>query len=152
MQERFYFGDTVLPLFESGIPLVRERMRALPDADNITIAYPDEGAWKRFHYQFGDYPEVNPFLHSFWVLALCGTTKGFLLSTCSNTSSLACACVNQVTDAAVSPDRTIQKVGLDVVSAVNLMWLLLCLLSDMLLVLHALQHSTCHTVVQLCSP
>ena len=59
MQERFYFGDTVLPLFESGIPLVRQRMRALPDADNITIAYPDEGAWKRFHYQFGDYPEAS---------------------------------------------------------------------------------------------
>ena len=34
-------------------------MRQLPDADNITIAYPDEGAWKRFHYQFGDYPEVR---------------------------------------------------------------------------------------------
>ncbi len=60
MQERFYFGDTVLPLFESGIPLVRERLQSLPDADNITIAYPDEGAWKRFHYQFGDYPEVSP--------------------------------------------------------------------------------------------
>lgn len=62
LQERFYFGDTVLPLFESGIPLVRERLQSLPDADNITIAYPDEGAWKRFHYQFGDYPEVNPFV------------------------------------------------------------------------------------------
>ncbi len=60
LQERFYFGDTVLPLFESGIPLVRQRMQSLPDADNITIAYPDEGAWKRFHYQFGDYPEVRP--------------------------------------------------------------------------------------------
>ena len=59
MQERFYFGDTVLPLFESGIPLMRQRMQSLPDADNITIAYPDEGAWKRFHYQFGDYPEVK---------------------------------------------------------------------------------------------
>ena len=58
MQERFYFGDTVLPLFESGIPLVRKKLRSLPDADNITIAYPDEGSWKRFHYQFGDYPEV----------------------------------------------------------------------------------------------
>lgn len=58
LQERFYFGDTVLPLFESGIPLLRERLRQLPDADNITIAYPDEGAWKRFHYQFGDLPEV----------------------------------------------------------------------------------------------
>ncbi len=59
-QERFYFGDTVLPLFESGIPLVRERLQRLPDAGNVTIAYPDEGAWKRFHYQFGDYPEARP--------------------------------------------------------------------------------------------
>ncbi len=109
-QERFYFGDQVLPLFESGIPLLRcvcvclclclcvcvcvcvggsqrivvhafsaicnmlcrcrpltrcllmrcrKRLSQLPDAENITIAYPDEGAWKRFHYQFGDYPEVR---------------------------------------------------------------------------------------------
>ena len=62
-QERFYFGDTVLPLFESGIPLLRERLKRLPDADNIIIAYPDEGAWKRFKYQFGDYQEVGT-LHS----------------------------------------------------------------------------------------
>ena len=58
LQERFYFGDTVLPLFESGIPLLRARLASLPDRESITIAYPDEGAWKRFHYQFGDYPEV----------------------------------------------------------------------------------------------
>jgi len=57
-QERFYFGDTVLPLFESGIPLLRERLKQLPDADNVVVAYPDEGAWKRFKYQFGDYQEV----------------------------------------------------------------------------------------------
>ncbi len=25
---------------------------------NISIAYPDEGAWKRFHPQLSDYPEV----------------------------------------------------------------------------------------------
>lgn len=59
LQERFYFGDTVLPLFESGIPLVKEYLVRLPDADNITIAYPDEGAWKRFHAQLGEYPEVT---------------------------------------------------------------------------------------------
>jgi len=58
LQERFYFGDTVLPLFESGIPLLRERLKRLDDADNITIAYPDEGAQKRFHTFFADYPEV----------------------------------------------------------------------------------------------
>lgn len=60
LQERFYFNDCVLPLFESGIPLLLDRLRTLPDHSNITIAYPDEGAWKRFHYQFKDegYPEV----------------------------------------------------------------------------------------------
>ncbi|GFR52528.1 hypothetical protein Agub_g15101 [Astrephomene gubernaculifera] len=52
LQERFYFGDAVLPLFESGVPLLLERLRQLPDRDLVTIAYPDEGAWKRFHYQF----------------------------------------------------------------------------------------------------
>ena len=54
LQERFYFGDNVLPLFESGIPLLKNRLRKLPDADLVTIAYPDEGAWKRFNKMFGD--------------------------------------------------------------------------------------------------
>ena len=54
LQERFYFGDNVLPLFESGIPLLKKRLRELPDADSVTIAYPDEGAWKRFHKMFDD--------------------------------------------------------------------------------------------------
>lgn len=58
LQERFYFGDTVLPLFESGIPLLRQRLREIGSPDEISIAYPDEGAWKRFHTLFGDYPEV----------------------------------------------------------------------------------------------
>ena len=49
----------MLPLFESGIPLVKQTLVTLPDADNLTIAYPDEGAWKRFHSQLGEYPEVN---------------------------------------------------------------------------------------------
>ena len=58
LQERFYFGDSALPLFESGIPLLIDRLKLLDDADKITIAYPDEGAWKRFHFQFQGYPEV----------------------------------------------------------------------------------------------
>jgi len=51
----------VLPLFESGIPLLLDRLRALPDAASVTIAYPDEGAWKRFHGMFKSegYPEVS---------------------------------------------------------------------------------------------
>lgn len=38
VQERFYFGDNVLPCFESGIPLLKERLRELPDADNVSSA------------------------------------------------------------------------------------------------------------------
>ncbi|KAI0488014.1 hypothetical protein KFK09_027837 [Dendrobium nobile] len=58
LQERFYFGDDVLPCFESGIPLLLQRLRQLPDADNITIAFPDDGAWKRFHKQLQHFPMI----------------------------------------------------------------------------------------------
>ncbi|XP_039038619.1 ribose-phosphate pyrophosphokinase 4-like [Hibiscus syriacus] len=45
----FYFGDHVLPLFETGIPLLKKRLHQLPDADKIVVAFPDDGAWKLFH-------------------------------------------------------------------------------------------------------
>ncbi|KAK9153233.1 hypothetical protein Sjap_000713 [Stephania japonica] len=51
LQERFYFGDHVLPCFETGIPLLKRRLHQLPDAENISIAFPDDGAWKRFYKQ-----------------------------------------------------------------------------------------------------
>jgi len=37
MQERFYFGDDVLPCFETGIPLLLQRLHQLPDANNVRI-------------------------------------------------------------------------------------------------------------------
>eukprot|EP00216_Chloropicon_sp_CCMP2111_P000618 CAMPEP_0198238682 /NCGR_PEP_ID=MMETSP1446-20131203/4293_1 /TAXON_ID=1461542 ORGANISM="Unidentified sp, Strain CCMP2111" /NCGR_SAMPLE_ID=MMETSP1446 /ASSEMBLY_ACC=CAM_ASM_001112 /LENGTH=318 /DNA_ID=CAMNT_0043921149 /DNA_START=152 /DNA_END=1108 /DNA_ORIENTATION=+ len=58
LQERFYFGDTVLPLFESGIPLLKQELQRLSSENEFVIAYPDEGAWKRFHMFFPGYPEV----------------------------------------------------------------------------------------------
>ncbi|KAF6137730.1 hypothetical protein GIB67_041303 [Kingdonia uniflora] len=58
LQERFYFGDHVLPCFETGIPLLKQRLLQLPDADNIVIAFPDDGAWKRFYKQLQHYPMV----------------------------------------------------------------------------------------------
>lgn len=58
LQERFYFGDNVLPCFESGVPLLKHRLHQLPDSDNITIAFPDDGAWKRFHKQLQHFPTV----------------------------------------------------------------------------------------------
>ncbi|KAK9109979.1 hypothetical protein Sjap_018039 [Stephania japonica] len=47
LAERFYFGDHILPCFETGIPLLKQRLHQLPDAKNISIAFPDDGAWKR---------------------------------------------------------------------------------------------------------
>ncbi|XVF43941.1 hypothetical protein PTKIN_Ptkin02bG0081400 [Pterospermum kingtungense] len=58
LQERFYFGDNILPCFESGIPLLKNRLQKLPDSDNITIAFPDDGAWKRFHKQLQHFPTI----------------------------------------------------------------------------------------------
>ncbi|KAJ8626855.1 hypothetical protein MRB53_020162 [Persea americana] len=58
LQERFYFGDHVLPYFETGIPLLKQRLHQLPDADNIVVAFPDDGAWKRFYKQLQHFPMV----------------------------------------------------------------------------------------------
>ncbi|KAM1379238.1 hypothetical protein ACFX2I_021144 [Malus domestica] len=58
LQERFYFGDNILPCFESGIPLLKNRLQQLPDSDNISIAFPDDGAWKRFHKQLHHFPTI----------------------------------------------------------------------------------------------
>ncbi|XP_057508167.1 ribose-phosphate pyrophosphokinase 4-like isoform X1 [Actinidia eriantha] len=58
LQERFYFGDNVLPCFESAIPLLKNRLQQLPDSDNISIAFPDDGAWKRFHKQLQHFPMI----------------------------------------------------------------------------------------------
>ncbi|XP_071928777.1 ribose-phosphate pyrophosphokinase 4-like isoform X2 [Coffea arabica] len=58
LQERFYFGDNILPCFESAIPLLLKRLQQLPDSDNISIAFPDDGAWKRFHKQLQHFPTI----------------------------------------------------------------------------------------------
>ncbi|KAI4328183.1 hypothetical protein L6164_020561 [Bauhinia variegata] len=58
LQERFYFGDNILPCFESGIPLLKRRLQELPDSHNISIAFPDDGAWKRFHKQLQHFPTI----------------------------------------------------------------------------------------------
>lgn len=58
LQERFYFGDNILPCFESGIPLLKHRLQQLPDSENVAIAFPDDGAWKRFHKQLQHFPTI----------------------------------------------------------------------------------------------
>jgi len=44
----------------SAIPLLIRELNTLPDVDNLTIAFPDEGAWKRFHAFFSkQWPTVT---------------------------------------------------------------------------------------------
>eukprot|EP00250_Pteridium_aquilinum_P033909 c6627_g1_i1 orf=65-1066(+) len=71
LQERFYFGDNVLPCFESGIPLLKHRLHQLVDSTNITIAFPDEGAWKRFHNHLQHFPTVLGIIAVKWRSLSC---------------------------------------------------------------------------------
>lgn len=48
-QERFYFGDNVLPCFESGIPLLKHRLHQLPDSNNVSV-FPSFCSVKCFNY------------------------------------------------------------------------------------------------------
>jgi len=55
LQERFYFSDQVIPRLESGVPLLRDKLRLL---DHPAVAFPDEGALKRFGRWFEAYPLI----------------------------------------------------------------------------------------------
>ncbi|MGD9330515.1 MAG: ribose-phosphate diphosphokinase [Desulfobacterales bacterium] len=55
LQERFYFSDQVIPRLESGVPLLRDRLGQL---DQPAVAFPDEGALKRFGRWFEEYPLI----------------------------------------------------------------------------------------------
>ena len=55
LQERFYFSDQVIPRLESGVPLLRDKLRRL---DHPAVAFPDEGALKRFGRWFEAYPLI----------------------------------------------------------------------------------------------
>lgn len=58
LQERFYFSDLVTPYLESAIPLIQERLRALDPTQEVAVAFPDEGAQKRFGAQLGGWPQI----------------------------------------------------------------------------------------------
>ncbi|THG01612.1 hypothetical protein TEA_010048 [Camellia sinensis var. sinensis] len=45
-----------LLLVLSGIPMLKNRLQELPDSDNISIDFPDDGAWKLFHKQLQHFP------------------------------------------------------------------------------------------------
>ena len=55
LQERFYFSDQVIPRLESAVHLVRDQLRRL---DRPAVAFPDEGALKRFRRWFEEFPLI----------------------------------------------------------------------------------------------
>uniref|UniRef100_A0A7S4KYV8 Phosphoribosyltransferase domain-containing protein n=1 Tax=Guillardia theta TaxID=55529 RepID=A0A7S4KYV8_GUITH len=67
LQERFYFGDNVIPVLESGVTLLLQKLEAEAlerfDTTNNkphywTIAFPDMGAYMRYHSMFKSFDTV----------------------------------------------------------------------------------------------
>jgi ribose-phosphate pyrophosphokinase len=58
LQNQFYFSDNVLVQLKSAVYLLRNVLADLPDADDVSIAFPDEGAFKRFKAKFREFPLV----------------------------------------------------------------------------------------------
>jgi ribose-phosphate pyrophosphokinase len=52
LQERFYFSDNVIPRLETALPLLQQLLSSQTNADEIMYAFPDDGAYKRFHLMF----------------------------------------------------------------------------------------------------
>ncbi|RUS77199.1 hypothetical protein EGW08_015026 [Elysia chlorotica] len=53
LQERFYFSDNVIPRLETAIPLLHSKLSMMEgQGEDLAIAFPDDGAYKRFHLLF----------------------------------------------------------------------------------------------------
>jgi phosphoribosylpyrophosphate synthetase len=48
LQSRFYLREPLVPRLCSGIPLLKQELSKLPKEEAVCIAFPDEGAQKRF--------------------------------------------------------------------------------------------------------
>lgn len=59
LQERFYFTDNVIPRLETAIPLLLREIMMLSKDNAISIAFPDDGAFKRFHTMFKSFPTIT---------------------------------------------------------------------------------------------
>ena len=53
LQERFYFGDNVIPRLESAVELLLDEIKE-KELKDVAIVFPDDGAFKRFHSHFVD--------------------------------------------------------------------------------------------------
>lgn len=58
LQERFYFHNNVIPILESAIPIFLSKLKESHQNEKIAIAFPDDGARKRFHTHFTDFPLI----------------------------------------------------------------------------------------------
>jgi len=52
LQERFYFSDSVIPVMASAVPLFLTALRQHHADQPLAVAFPDEGAQKRFGRDF----------------------------------------------------------------------------------------------------
>eukprot|EP00118_Oscarella_pearsei_P009380 m.53996 g.53996 ORF g.53996 m.53996 type:complete len:336 (+) comp34301_c0_seq2:60-1067(+) len=59
LQERFYFADSVIPRLETAIPLLLQRLSSVGDKEHVHIAFPDDGAFKRFSGLFDGYEMIT---------------------------------------------------------------------------------------------
>ena len=57
-QEQFYFSDAVLVQLKSAVYLLKQVMAARDDRGSISVAFPDDGAAKRFKHLVKDYPHI----------------------------------------------------------------------------------------------
>lgn len=55
LQSQFYFSNNILPELLSAIPLLKKCIQSLK---NIAIAFPDDGACKRFGEMFPEHPHI----------------------------------------------------------------------------------------------
>ncbi|BFZ21165.1 hypothetical protein BsWGS_24204 [Bradybaena similaris] len=57
LQERFYFSDNVIPRLETAVPLLKQQLSVLTHSDEVMFAFPDDGAYKRFHLLFPEHDD-----------------------------------------------------------------------------------------------
>lgn len=53
--EQFFFSDQILPDRQSAMPLLKKEIKNM---ENVAIAFPDEGSYKRFDEDFKEYPLI----------------------------------------------------------------------------------------------
>lgn len=58
LQERFYFHTAVIPILETAIPLFLHKLKTVHKDEPVAIAFPDDGAMKRFKSHFLDFPLI----------------------------------------------------------------------------------------------